>query len=124
GRLARGSGKRTQGAVGALSTAHQLAGAEAARTSVRRPCAVSTAGSNLRDDLVEEVAAGTILHLYDPDVRIEAQFACESLFHLGFGRRLLGQACCEQPIRRARDIKDALRRRAEKLSRAVQSIDL
>jgi hypothetical protein len=38
GGLAGGRGKRAQGAVGALSTAHELAGAEAARSSVRGRC--------------------------------------------------------------------------------------
>jgi hypothetical protein len=37
-----------------------------------------------RNNLIEKVAAGAILDLYDPNIRIEAQLACETLLDLGF----------------------------------------
>jgi hypothetical protein len=65
-----------------------------------------------RDNLIEEVASCAVLDLYDPNIRIEPQLACETLLDLDFRCWRLGQAPAEQPIRRSRCLEGALRRRA------------
>jgi hypothetical protein len=46
------------------------------------------------DNLIEEVSSRAVLDLYDPNIRIESQFARETLLDLGF-RCWLGQTPAE-----------------------------
>src|SRR5712691_10584761 len=78
----------------------------------------------LADDLIEEMAAGTILDLDDPDVGIEAQLARQPFLDLCLRGRLPGDARAEQPIGRARIVERGLRRRTEQLRGAVETVQL
>src|SRR5712691_12848849 len=68
------------------------------------------------------MAPGAVLDLDDPGVGIEAQLANEALLDLGLRRRL--QASAEEPVRGARIVEHALRRRTEQLRRAVEPVEL
>jgi hypothetical protein len=39
------------------------------------------------DDAVEEMSAGPVFHLDDPDIGIEADFTHQCSFYIGFGYR-------------------------------------
>src|SRR5215470_5213983 len=68
------------------------------------------------------MASGAVLDLDDPGIGIEAQLAREALLDLGLRRRL--HATAEEPIRGARIVEHALRRRPEQLGRAVKPVEL
>src|SRR6266568_6305843 len=70
------------------------------------------------------MAARPILDLDDPDVRVEADFAPESLLDLGVRYWLIAEAARERPIRRSSIIESALRRWAEQLRRAIEPVQL
>src|SRR5215467_821689 len=73
---------------------------------------------------VEEMPAGAVFHLNDPDVGIEANLARKPLLDLRLRHRRLTQAADEGTVARMGFVERALRRRAEQLGSTVEAVEL
>src|SRR5262249_15056944 len=78
----------------------------------------------LANNMIEEVPAGAILDLHDPDIGIELHLTREIRLHIRRWRGLNLHALHEGALGRARLIELRLRRGAIKIRSPVQPVDL